>query len=174
MNRLTRTFIAMVVLSASFVGTATVAEAKPNPGPSSSYVNGTYSGTAVTTYSCDGTAPDPVGVAIEAQLQVNAKSLGNGTMHYGRQPVGDEDGEWFYTLNNGRGSLSGTAKLEFWNDAAIMTISVTLGSGKFAGLTSGVLSAVSPMTDDGPLEPCATPTIVAEWAGVISGVLSYG
>lgn len=174
MTRTLRSLLVAVIVTVTLIGAATPVEAKSNPGPSSKYVTGTFSGTAVTTFSCDGTEPDPDGVTVEAQFRVNAKALGRGTMHYGPQPVGPDDGAWLYTMDNGRGSLLGTAQLEFWGGAGIMTVSITQGTGQFASVSSGALSAMMPLAGDGPEDPCATPTIVAEHEGVISGVLNYG
>ena len=174
MTRTLKTLLVAVIAGVSLIGAATSAEAKSKPEPSSRYVTGTFSGTVWTSFSCDGTEPDPDDVAVEAQFQVDAKGLGKGTMHYGPQSVGPGDGSWVYTLDSGRGSLSGTAQLEFWGGAGIMTVSVTLGTGQFAGVTSGALSAMLPLQGEGPEDPCATPTLVAEHEGVISGVLNYG
>jgi hypothetical protein len=110
-------------------------------------------------------------VVVEAQFQINAKVLGKGTMHYGPQSVGPAAGAWFYTMDNGRGALSGTAQLEFWGGAGIMTVSVNLGTGQFSGVTSGALSLMMPLGEGSQEDPCAT--IVAEHEGVISGVLNY-
>ena len=173
MTRTLRTLVVAVIVGVSLVGAATSAQAKPAAGPSSRYVSGTFAGTAVTTFVCDGTEPDPDDVVVEAQFQVNAKGLGKGTMHYGPQSVGPDDGSWLYTTSNGRGALTGTARLEFWGDAGIMTVSVTLGTGQFSEVTSGVLSVIMPL-GEGSGDPCATPTLVAEHEGVISGVLNYG
>ena len=162
-----------VILGAALIGAPTPAGAKSNPGPSSKYVTGTVSGTDITSFSCDGTEPDPDDVVVELLFHVNAKGLGKGTMHYGPQSVGPADGTWAYSLDNGRGALTGTARLKFWGGAGIMTVNITLGTGQFSGVTSGALSSMVPL-GEGSEDLCATPTVVAEYEGVISGVLNYG
>ena len=173
MTRTLRALLVAVVVGMSLVGATTLAEAKPRPVPSSSFVSGTLSGIVLPTFVCVEGSPDPVDVVVESQFQVNAKGLGKGTMNDGPQSVGLES-SWFYTLDNGRGSLWGTARLEFWGGAAIMTLSVSGGAGQFLGVTRGALSTMLPLADGSQENLCATPVIAVDYEGVISGVLNYG
>ena len=183
-----RRMLIAIVGTALLVGltVAPVGAAKGGPGPGGppsqptiQSVEGTYSGTSSATIFCtDG----QLGVSpITGDAGVRASTLGRGSMHYVVN-VGGSPGTWWFRAQDGKASLGGSAVLNIQPGQdpnpgkAVVTVTVTSGSGKFQGVhgmltTESVISGGPPECGPGIFYSVPSVTIIQ---GPIYGQLIYG